>query len=271
MNGVVISARSETFSEYKQQEKMGHVTILVQHAWKMQSSQNQPDGLPKTYKIRVAPRPVDQSRTLAPPPLSAHIRVTVPASIAQLVKYFNSSHDDEEIRECETAIRDVLTRLEHLVLASNISDQYRYDHIRAKLQTKTKLLVSSSKAKSQRVSSASTKESTTITSDRTRKSAAEARISVLMLTRCRSRVIRDKSLMLLCESLDTNALSSSDHEMMHLQMLWVEMVQLFRHVIDAKRKKMFEVEDNEESIEDTRINVDEHVENLLTVISDNPF
>jgi hypothetical protein len=56
-----------------------------------------------------------------------------------------------------------------------------------------------------------------------------------MLARCKSKQIRDKSMCLLCEALDTNILSTDKYEVMQLQMIWVELVQMFRQVIDARR------------------------------------
>lgn len=69
--------------------------------------------------------------------------------------------------------------------------------------------------------------------------------------------------MLLVEALDTNVLSSSDHELMHLQMLWVELVQLFRNVFDNSGR----LENPNNTVLDQRIVVDGYIENLLTCVS----
>ncbi|KAJ3369784.1 hypothetical protein HDU91_006908 [Kappamyces sp. JEL0680] len=237
-----------------------HVTILLQHAWKV--TPNLPNGLPATYKVPQSALLWSETEPAAtadlmPPPLAAHIRITIPASIAQLVKFYNSSSKIREMQECETTVRDVLSRLEHLVLASNIPDHNRFDRVREKMRQESR------KALLQKPETASTPKEPT---DHKRKAASEARISVLMMTRCKSHGIRDRALLLLCEALDTNQLSSSNHELMHLQMLWVELVQLFRHVVDARTRKINrKLGSDEES--DRRVMVDSHLEHLLRSLS----
>jgi hypothetical protein len=152
--------------------------------------------------------------------LAAQVRVAVPASIAQLVKFYNSCTEPSARRDCETACRDILGRLEHLVLSSDIEDTARKDIIRSRIKI---------------YSSKSSNNSNPISIEKTRRFATESRISVVMLARCKSKHIRDKSMCLLCEALDTNILSTDKHEVMQLQMIWVELVQMFRHVIDARR------------------------------------
>ncbi len=150
-----------------------------------------------------------------------------------------------------------MSRLEHLVLASTIPDSQRFDHIRERIKTSSPDLLGSRASEPNRDPA----------SDNTRKSATEARISVLMMTRCKSRSIRDRALLLLCESLDTNLLSTADHELMHLQMLWVELVQLFRHVVDAQTRKLSSsmTTTPATTTKEIRVMVDSHLENLLRV------
>jgi hypothetical protein len=110
---------------------------------------------------------------------------------------------------------------------------------------------------------------------------AEARISLLIMARCRSVKIRDQSMILLCEALDSNVLDYSEHEIMHLQMLWVELVQLLRQVLDSRRMKQTQGVSSDfvselgtiDSIDsymdnslDSRTLVDIHFEHILVVM-----
>ena len=250
---------------------MGFVTIHVQHGWQIQSSKSSKNGLPTPYTVHSptenATSPQSQkdggfsslaASPLQKPPLSSLIRLTLPASVAQLVKYFNCTQETNQLRELEEAVRDVLSRLELLVLASCIPDPSRFDHIRSRLY--------SSAPKSDKKSSEKSTPDTTI------RSSSEGRISVLMLTRCRSHLLRQRALALLVEALDTNQLSTSSHETMHLQMLWVEMVQLFRHVLDTYRKRTFQMLDSEDAAapipppdNSARTLIDSRLQTLLTV------
>lgn len=254
---------------------MGFVTIHVQHGWKIESSKSSKNGLPTPYKVptvspdsRSLPNSNTESGTLSAPglqkpPLSSLIRLTLPASVAQLVKYFNCTQETDQLRELEEAVRDVLSRLELLVLASCIPDPSRFDHIRSRLGSSTTKF---DKNSNEKINSNSTSETTI-------KSSTEGRISVLMLTRCRSHLLRERALALLVEALNTNQLSTTPHETMHLQMLWVELVQLFRHVLDTYRRRSFQMlysEDNATSAipsdNSNRTLIDNRLQNLLTVL-----
>lgn len=247
---------------------MGHVTILVQHAWKIQNSNKQEAGIPSSYEIdrnarigRVPTPPTDDH--LPPKSLGAHIRVTVPSSIAQLVVYYNTCTSIKDRRECETACQDILYRLEHLLSASNVPDDQRKTLIKYELP---KPYARTTNAKANRVDKHT---------QNTRKYASEARISVVMLIRCRSETIRDQAMFLLCEALDTNLVSACEHETMHLQMLWVELVQVLRQFIDDKRRdqemdtpipeEMSSNSDFDDSF-DLRVEVDSFLVNLLMVL-----
>jgi hypothetical protein len=245
---------------------MGFVTIHVQHGWKMEAATHSKNGLPTPYSVSNSSASQNRQETenikinttgklKAKPPLSSLIRLTVPASVAQLVKYFNCTQTKGELHELEEAVRDVLCRLEMLVLASYIPDS---SQIRFRMRTTTKQTEKS------------------VPTETTIKSSSEGRISALMMTRCRSKILRDKSLALLVDALDTNYLATSPHETMHLQMLWVEMIQLFRHVLDTLRTRSFQMFDNgrthsaatnrtDLNLPRTDINV--HLESLLTVRS----
>ncbi|KAH6575431.1 hypothetical protein BASA61_007213 [Batrachochytrium salamandrivorans] len=71
---------------------------------------------------------------------------------------------------------------------------------------------------------------------KTTRFASEARLSVLMLTRCKTQRIRDHAIDLLLESLDTNALSTTPEELHCLQHLWTELAHIFRSVVDDRRR-----------------------------------
>ena len=241
---------------------MGFVTIHVQHGWKMEASTHSKNGLPTPYNLPKSSsngqkndnaKSMIAGRLKAKPPLSSLVRLTVPASVAQLVKYFNCTQTKAELQELEEAVRDVLCRLEMLVLASCIPDSSRFDLIRSRLPGK---------------------QNERTPTEKTIKSSSEGRISALMLTRCRSHILREKALALLVESLDTNCLATTPHESMHLQMLWVEIVQFFRHVLDQARA--FQILERERAVSAetnrtdpilplTEINGD--LESLLTVKS----
>ncbi|KAJ3275459.1 hypothetical protein HDV01_000286 [Terramyces sp. JEL0728] len=268
---------------------MGHVTILVQHAWQIRSSRRQKNGNPVSYNFDKNIANIGRSSSpqylspLYPKPLASYVRVTVPSSIAQLVKYYNSADTLEKKSECEAACMDILDRLQHIILASNIPDNVRVDKMRQQLgggkdgySYKTKL---NPKQKPKQAEKAANIEQV----ERVRSYSSESRISVVMLARCRSQTIRTQSMLLLCEALDTNALSTCDHEIMHLQMLWVELVQMMRHVIDARKRKLALGDTkhtlNESGIlidkdgqlasnePDTNIMVDVYLEHLLTCLN----
>ncbi|KAI8907191.1 hypothetical protein EDD86DRAFT_255376 [Gorgonomyces haynaldii] len=210
----------------------------------------------------MTPKATDKSSL----PLAAQVRITVPSTIAQLVKFYNQCDTPVLRRECETACRDVLDRLEHLVLISTIPDPLRRDFIRSR------------KGRQQQ-------------EQKSHKLAGLGRISVLMLARCRSKHIRDRSMELLVEALDTNELSVSEEEANHLQMLWVELVQMLRHIIDAKRssqgtvqlqpgptrrmsqvpKTFYTMEENIDQMVnlalDRRVPIEAHLESILMALS----
>jgi hypothetical protein len=171
----------------------------------MQSTSNDAQtNRPVTPKASLTDRPVTPRASFRGSlPLAAQVRVTVPSSISQLVKYYNACDSPNARRECETACRDILERLEHLVLALVIHDPIRKDVIRSRLNTKKANGIPA--------------QVNEIALEKTRNFATEARISVIMLARCKSKHIRDKSMALLCEALDTNMLSTNSHEVMQLQ------------------------------------------------------
>ncbi|KAJ3255381.1 6-phosphogluconolactonase [Boothiomyces macroporosus] len=222
---------------------------------------------------------------LYPKPLASYVRVTVPSSIAQLVKYYNAADTPDKKNECEVACMDILDRLQHIILASNIPDNCRIDRMRQILANGGSSEVFSEKTRlnpKHKVKQAE-KQETPEQTERVRSYASESRISVVMLARCRSQTIRTQSMLLLCEALDTNALSTCDHEVMHLQMLWVELVQMMRHVVEARKRKLILGDPkhtlNESGIlierdgkviknnADTNTVVDQYLEHLLTSLN----
>eukprot|EP00842_Homolaphlyctis_polyrhiza_P000351 jgi/Hompol1/1316/HPOL_005557-RA len=64
---------------------------------------------------------------------ASSIRIIVPSSVAQLVKLYNSSQTASQRRACEITARDIIARLEFLVLASTIADAFRKDMIRSRI------------------------------------------------------------------------------------------------------------------------------------------
>jgi hypothetical protein len=268
--------------------KMGHVTILVQHAWKIQNSSKQKNGNPTGYDIdRVArgmARPVTAHKKddLPDKPLAAYIRVTEPGSVAQLVNYYNSCEDGKEKSGCETTCQDILYRLEHMILQSSVPDSQRQKAVkfslpRRKLVANRGLFIPKLDRRAKKYTEIGTHQS----HENTSKYAAEARISVLMLARCQSKSIKELAMLLLCEALDTNQLCTSEHEIIHLQMLWVELVQMLRNIVDMRRQeqsqsgtevKLHSIENLEQNLDimldqsfDSRIGVDNYFETLLTV------
>ncbi|KAJ2999296.1 hypothetical protein HDV02_003229 [Globomyces sp. JEL0801] len=265
---------------------MGHVTILVQHAWKMQNAHKQMDGNPAMYPINHTARmrgTADTDREVVETPLgirplASYVRVTVPSSIAQLVKYYNGADTSDKKAECENACRDILARLETLILSSKITDNHRVDTIRERISKNTDVLsygdnlIFKNHPQKSKLTSLKPEIPTddTIAIEKNRKFAAEARISALMLARCKSQFIRSSALLLLCEALDTNTLSACDHEIMHLQMLWVELVQMMRHIVDARRSRNgYDSARHKPDTPDDEIarsEVDVCLENLLTCL-----
>jgi hypothetical protein len=240
---------------------MGYVTILVQHAWKVQNADKQRDGVPASYEIDKAARGMVRAMSaarkvqLASKPLISHVRVNVPSSIAQLVSYYNTCEDPRDREDCETAVLDTLYRLEHLLTQSTVNDSQRQQYIRLCLPPPGGVS-GFSKCKIDRRSKKSIEQSLISQAQISTKYAAEARISVLMLARCNSKYVRDSALLLLMEALDTNQISNSDHEIMHLQMLWVELVEMVRTILSVRRQR-----------DKKPLLTDEHLATILKVLS----
>ena len=286
---------------------MGKVTIQIQHSWTMQPSKPQEEthiSRPASACVLQHAKPVTPKKTNTTPlPLAAQVRITIPSTIAQLVSFYNTCDKPKAKRECDAACRDVLDRMEHMVLASQIMDPIRRDNIRSRLETgksfqkessvvseKTRHFATPSGKPRQLTTQTFSKE-TSVALEKTRHFATEARISVLMLSRCRSKHIRHRAMELLCEALDTNTLSVRDHEIMQLQMLWVELVHVLRQYIDAQRaqsslqqyqnkqhgqRRMSKVYKGPSTVEETvnnlihhatdqRVSIDFYIESILIV------
>ncbi|KAI8928069.1 hypothetical protein BC831DRAFT_450288 [Entophlyctis helioformis] len=324
---------------------MGHITVLVQHAWAMQPTATASKGAGGANRATAAPAQprrtgIGDDHPGQPPTaaiattttstnanaaaaasaaanggtgaatsaskqlktlLAAKIRVTVPSSVAQLVRLYNSSTTASQRRACEVAARDIIARLEFLTLASTIPDPFRKDMIRAKIfpampsswatssgassgnhhgassafaatvasgpsaggyhglarrkplkpigrhpttncdlssaSPTVAVLGDGSGVASSSASGSSANAAAAANQAKTRRFASEARLSVLMLARCRTRHIRDRSMDLLLEALDTNILSTDPEEIQSLQHLWSELVHVFRSVIDDRRRR----------------------------------
>jgi hypothetical protein len=215
---------------------MGCITILVQHAWKMQNQSKQIEGNLANYEInkvaRGVIRPISAARKddLSTKPLSSHVRVTIPSSVAQLVSYYNTCQTIRERKDCELACIDLLYRLEQITHQStNIDQQKRKIYFQLPAQAGVSISRKHRNSRNQFEKSSLSKGT---------KYAAEARISILMLSRSNSKRIREYALLLLCEALDTNGLISSEHELMHLHMLWVELVQMLSNVIQVRQLQL---------------------------------
>lgn len=140
--------------------------------------------------------------------LASQIRITSPDSVLRLVSMHNEvsifpGPHSREAKECELACRDVLVRLEHLILASNIPDEFRIDQLKGMLKYSADV--------------AST--------ERTRHFAALARVSVVHLAGCISISVRSRAIQMLVEALSVNSLSDVDDEIMQLNYLLKSIVQ----------------------------------------------
>lgn len=118
-------------------------------------------------------------------PLASLVRLTNPASMLQFVEYCNTNVGNKEI---DLVLIDILSRIKNLLNGSKISKACNGVY------------------------------------GATRKSASEARISLVLLMRCNS-ICKAYASSLLLHSLEFNGLSTSDHERLNLQMLWVELVE----------------------------------------------
>ncbi|KAJ8325251.1 hypothetical protein QVD99_006007 [Batrachochytrium dendrobatidis] len=271
---------------------MGHVTVLVQHAWAMQSMAaakkpnqhgadkrkpiTQNTNLKKNQSVNASTMPIPKTlaQITSRKVLPSQIRVTVPSSVAQLVNMYNSSQTVAQRQTCQATACDILARLEHLVLASIIHDPFRKDMVRSSIypvldsastgvftkaagahrQKPLKSLGQAALANSHPSTLSAVFSSPIIdpvfkphhdskfignsnsSASKTTQFASEARLSVLMLSQCRTRHIRDRAMDLLMESLDTNILSTHMEETICLQHLWIELVHVLRHTIDGRRR-----------------------------------
>ncbi|KAJ3236793.1 hypothetical protein HDU81_010362 [Chytriomyces hyalinus] len=258
---------------------MTHITVLVQHAWAMQ-----PAG--------VAPaKPSDTEHSSSKGPARAKIprvRVSIPSTVGNFVYLFNlETHTAETRALLDAQALDILARLEDLALASSIRDPLRKDPMleqshahKAKLfKTKPALLIPKKSTRIQTpfpnpAAAPSSSTSTLSSATSSRRYAAQARRSLLVLATCRSRTIRSRSMGLLMEALDTNELGSDDGEVAALLLLVKELGDVLESAIGARRaraaqlpKNESEVTANSDSIQALSVNVDEFLEKLAICIS----
>ena len=237
---------------------MGFVTILVQHSWSMV-----PNGSENSTKSNlVSPasrnsqkRSDSKSNSVNKSIKSNQVRLTDLSSIRSFMEAYNraSTVYQRQIMECE--IRDILDRLSRLTLQSSITDTGRIDTIRSSL-------------KPVRSHSQTSSESG---SDKTRFYAAQARLSLVVFSSCRTRHLRERALDILLESLDTNALSYDPQESKLLFQLLDELRMALELVVDRARSKRSLIMSETESGDvrgtdvDMRVSVDGHMERLLKV------
>jgi hypothetical protein len=180
------------------------------------------------------------------PSVKRQVRITVPSTVAQLVKEYNGCQPGKQKDALFAICLDTLSKLQLLIMSSAIYDSSRKDSKEKydSLSIRDPNTMAQARAK-----------------DKTRQFAAEARVSLVMLARCNSRVIRDKAWLLLTEALDINHLSLVDGEIHSLQMLCVELIQVLRQIIEARRQRLHL---DDKSLWQSNANAIQCVESVIT-------
>lgn len=251
---------------------MGKVTITVEHAWTLSSGSGADiysEVKPQTAQILAKTRAVTpRTQPTTRLPLAAQVRMAVPETILEFSRYYNSLLGTLEHRECELSARDILQRLANLAMASTIDDPAREDPVRNSMK------LSSKSGKSNRANM-----------HHVVAFAAKARISLLMLSKCRSKNIREQSFYILCEALDTNRLSQTTEDICDLRTLWIELIMMLKQVVRARiteiavygrdeisgriRLKRVRSSFGSDSIDARdKVPIDQHMENILKVLPD---
>jgi hypothetical protein len=164
---------------------MGFVTVLVQHAWAMQ-----PAGAIDPAKIPDKPVETDFKFET-----KDDVRISVPSSVTAFAKGYNATTTAEERRKNEIKAFDLLQRLEHMALACRISDPFRFNKQKA-ANAKSNDRVKDELRNTQKENA----KANPIVASKTRRYAAQARRSLLALSRVRSKEIRRKSLHILIDA-----------------------------------------------------------------------
>ncbi|KAJ3192036.1 hypothetical protein HK101_007141 [Irineochytrium annulatum] len=286
---------------------MGFLTVLVQHAWAMQPSAGGALAGPDDTRQSQEDSTTTKSRREKPAfPSPSDVRVSVPSTVASFVKCFNdnvgpTSQNSPHAKErLESTALDVLARLENLVLSSAVPDPFRKRREKATsvIPTVSTLVSATGEPDYPQYSGASVHQqqqqqrhltmkpspfsskhpeppaSTSQASERTRHYVAQARRSLLALTRARARWVRFAAFELLVEALDTNELGSDDAEVASLLLLVNETVTIIEQCVFGRRRRSRrrrEVVDGE--VKDVvegevyKVAVDEHLEKLLVCVS----
>jgi hypothetical protein len=237
---------------------MGRLTIVVEHGWKVENCTKQVNGIPNAYQINqnarlVRSKSFDLVTPLKERPLASYVRITVPSSVAQLVTYYNTCTSDADKEETYQTCYDLLIRIERIIRCSSIPDTTRRNCMKIEKQSN-----SFKKIKNVGIPRAPEEQ----LNEKSPKCASEARISLLMLARMKSTEVRDQAMLLLVEALECNYLSSTNHEIMHLQMLWVELVQIFRQTLNSQVRNLSPEQGNS-----LAFLIDDHLEKVLTVLT----
>ncbi|KAI9203947.1 uncharacterized protein BJ171DRAFT_599498 [Polychytrium aggregatum] len=232
-------------------------------------------------------------------PKRSAVRLSVPGTVADFVQKCNSA-TGEPRKKLEIEALDVLKRLEHMVLASQIADplRKREDTDTIDIAVPLYLEMAGRGGKSQKLqhqliteTGRSLRERETIErvrrldqSKKERRGTVEieakptrsphaqrfssiCRRSVLTMTQIHSKVIQDKAFELLIEALDTNELATDNAEATSLLLLVKEIGDLIdeqcRRIIRSNRKEAMRGSLSDTLLEDTTANVFVKVDQYL--------
>ncbi|KAJ3351951.1 hypothetical protein HDU83_008474 [Entophlyctis luteolus] len=281
---------------------MTFVTVLVQHAWAMQPSTSaaQHPAPGQTGETAQTLPSGKKSGHRAIVPKIPTVRVSVPASVAEFVAVFNAVHaldatiaaGSGDVRadviaaavdRADAKARDVLARLEDLVLASSITnervrtrpratgDARRHDAMREAARARKAAWYKPRKGAAGGAGGADAGAGSdgrgTALRIQTRRYAAQARRSLLVLASARSRMLRRNCLALLVEALDTNELGFDDAEVASLLLLVKELGDMLESALAARRQQKTQAEPAEEQAISDAITVDNFLEAIATCIS----
>ncbi|KAJ3102940.1 hypothetical protein HDU97_000179 [Phlyctochytrium planicorne] len=176
------------------------------------------------------------------------VRISVPSSVQAFAKFYNSTLIQEH-DPYDRIAQDILKRLEHMVFSSLIKDPLRNGSTCASASSCHNDLDNSGKLS---------------TSKKTKRYCAQARRSLLALSRIRSREVRDKCLDLLLEALDVNSLESDDAEVANLLLFVNEITDVLEiAIIQRRRRKRQGKHVNEKA--DHFVLIDDYIEKLLMI------
>ncbi|KAJ3208191.1 hypothetical protein HDU82_002823 [Entophlyctis luteolus] len=306
---------------------MTFVTVLVQHAWAMQPSTSaaQHPAPGQTGETAQTLPSGKKSGHRAIVPKIPTVRVSVPASVAEFVAVFNAVHaldatiaaGSGDVRadviaaavdRADAKARDVLARLEDLVLASSIrlcvwcvrvglesvpvtcclhlrkanervrtrprttGDARRHDAMREAARARKAAWYKPRKGAAGGAGGADAGAGSDGRGPalriQTRRYAAQARRSLLVLASARSRMLRRNCLALLVEALDTNELGFDDAEVASQLLLVKEMGDMLESALSARRQQKAQAEPAEEQAISDAITVDNFLEAIATFPAD---